>query len=140
MTKAIVFTEYGDPDVLRLVDVPTPEPGPGQVRVRMKAAGVQPTDTRTRSGAWRAWMPVRFPARLGNGASSDLFGAAQRPRRSRQVDELTEVAMAAADRDDGAGGVDARSPHHPLIDRPLGIQFRSKACASDKTDGNSGLL
>jgi enoyl reductase len=66
MPKAIVFTEYGDPDVLQLVDVPAPEPGPGQVRVRMKAAGVQPADTRTRSGAWQAWMPVRFPARLGN--------------------------------------------------------------------------
>ncbi|ACU75346.1 Alcohol dehydrogenase zinc-binding domain protein [Catenulispora acidiphila DSM 44928] len=66
MSKAIVFTEYGDPDVLRLLEVPTPEPGPGQVRVRMKAAGVQPADTRSRSGAWQAWMPVRFPARLGN--------------------------------------------------------------------------
>jgi enoyl reductase len=66
MSKAIVFTEYGDPDVLQLVDIPAPEPGPGQVRVRMKAAGVQPADTRTRSGAWRAWMPVHFPARLGN--------------------------------------------------------------------------
>ncbi|WP_225850061.1 NADP-dependent oxidoreductase [Streptomyces sp. HPF1205] len=66
MSQAIVYTEYGDPDVLRLVPVPVPEPGPGQVRVRMRAAGVQPADTRQRSGAWRAWMPVTFPARVGN--------------------------------------------------------------------------
>jgi enoyl reductase len=66
MSKAIVFTEYGDPDVLRLVEVPEVEPGVGQVRVRMKVAGVQPADCRTRSGAWRTWAPVRFPARLCN--------------------------------------------------------------------------
>jgi enoyl reductase len=66
MAKAIIFNEYGDPDVLRLVEIPDPQPGPGQVRVKIRAAGVQPADTRMRSGAWRAWMPVTFPARVGN--------------------------------------------------------------------------
>ena len=66
MPQAVFYAEYGDPDVLQLGAVPVPVPEPGQVRVRMRAAGVQPADTRQRSGAWRAWMPVSFPARIGN--------------------------------------------------------------------------
>ncbi len=39
MTKAVVLTHYGTPDVLVWSDVLMPEPGPGQVRIRVKAAG-----------------------------------------------------------------------------------------------------
>lgn len=66
MSQAVVFSEYGGPEVLSLVTVPEPEPGEGEVRVRLRAAGVQPADSRLRSGSWRAWNPVTFPARLGN--------------------------------------------------------------------------
>lgn len=77
MAKAIVFTEYGEPEVLHLVELPDPEPGPGQVRIRVRAAGVQPADTRVRSGAWKSFMPVEFPARIGFEAAGliDAVGA-----------------------------------------------------------------
>lgn len=77
MTRAVVFDEYGGPEVLRLADLPDPEPGPGQVRIRVRAAGVQPADTKLRSGAWRNWASVTFPARLGNEAAGviDAIGA-----------------------------------------------------------------
>jgi NADPH2:quinone reductase len=48
--KAIVVREFGDPDVMKLEEVPTPSPGPGQVLVRIRAAGVNPADTYARSG------------------------------------------------------------------------------------------
>jgi NADPH:quinone reductase-like Zn-dependent oxidoreductase len=32
--KAIGLTEFGGPDVLKVVDLPEPEPGPGEVRIR----------------------------------------------------------------------------------------------------------
>lgn len=38
--KAIVCAQWGGPETLQLLDVPTPEPGPKQVRVRVAAAGV----------------------------------------------------------------------------------------------------
>jgi len=69
MTRAVVYNEYGGPEVLQLADLPEPEPGPGQVRIRVRAAGVQPADTKLRSGAWRNWAPVTFPGRLGNEAA-----------------------------------------------------------------------
>ncbi|MFI6324971.1 NADP-dependent oxidoreductase [Nonomuraea sp. NPDC050556] len=51
--RAAAFSEFGGPEVLRVMEVPTPQAGPGQVRVRVKAAGVQPYDTAVRAG----WTP-----------------------------------------------------------------------------------
>jgi NADPH2:quinone reductase len=51
--KAIRVHEFGPPEVMRLVDVPEIEPKPGQVLVTVRAAGVNPTDTYTRSGSSR---------------------------------------------------------------------------------------
>jgi enoyl reductase len=66
MSKALVFTEYGPPEVLHLIDTAPPLPGAGKVRVRVKAAGIQPFDCLFRSGAMRQRMPAKFPQRLGN--------------------------------------------------------------------------
>jgi NADPH:quinone reductase len=49
--RAVGLTEFGGPEVLRVVDVPEPIPGPGEVRIRVHAAAVNPTDTGFRSGA-----------------------------------------------------------------------------------------
>jgi NADPH:quinone reductase len=51
MMRAVGFTEFGGPEVLRLVSLPVPSPGPGQVRVRVAATAVNPTDLAFRSGA-----------------------------------------------------------------------------------------
>jgi NADPH:quinone reductase-like Zn-dependent oxidoreductase len=48
--RAVGVTEFGPPEVLRLVELPDPEPGPGEVRIRVHAAAVNPTDTVLRSG------------------------------------------------------------------------------------------
>ena len=37
--RAIQITEFGGPEVLRLVDVPQPEPGDGEVLIRVTRAG-----------------------------------------------------------------------------------------------------
>lgn len=63
--RAIAFSEYGAPDVLHTVELPTPAPGTGQVRVRIRAAGVQPFDTALRQGL-SFGFPVTFPQVLGN--------------------------------------------------------------------------
>src|SRR3982750_123745 len=40
--KAVRFENYGDIDVLNVVEVPDPVPGQGQVLVRVKSAGIGP--------------------------------------------------------------------------------------------------
>jgi NADPH:quinone reductase len=59
--QAIMVTEPGGPDALRVVDVPIPQPGPGEVLVRVLAAGVGPWDVSVRSGQ----LGTDFPYILG---------------------------------------------------------------------------
>jgi putative PIG3 family NAD(P)H quinone oxidoreductase len=48
--RAVVVTEPGDPDVLRVGDVPAPEAGPGEVLVDVVGAGVNRADLMQRQG------------------------------------------------------------------------------------------
>jgi len=48
--RAVVYSETGGPEVLRLVERPVPEPGPGEVRVRVAVSGINPTDWKAREG------------------------------------------------------------------------------------------
>src|ERR1700741_1921464 len=52
--RAMVFDRYGEPDVMHLKDVPVPEPQDGEVLIRVGYSGVNPADSKTRSGANRA--------------------------------------------------------------------------------------
>ncbi|MFE7566632.1 NADP-dependent oxidoreductase [Streptomyces sp. NPDC057539] len=70
MSLAVRFSEYGTPDVLRIVDVPTLTAGPGQVRLAVRAAGVNPIDWKILHGFMRQVMPVDLPGGLG----SDVAG------------------------------------------------------------------
>jgi NADPH:quinone reductase-like Zn-dependent oxidoreductase len=65
MTKIARFAEYGDPDVLRVIDVPAPTAGQGQVRVAVRAAGVNPIDAKTVEGLMRNEIALTLPAGVG---------------------------------------------------------------------------
>jgi NADPH:quinone reductase-like Zn-dependent oxidoreductase len=65
MTKIAQFAEYGDPDVLRIIDVPAPRAGQGQVRVAVRAAGVNPIDAKTVEGLMRNEIALTLPAGVG---------------------------------------------------------------------------
>ena len=66
MAKAVAFSAYGPPSVLREIDIGEPAAGPGQVRVRVLAAGGNPVDCKLRRGDLAGTVPVRFPQTPGN--------------------------------------------------------------------------
>jgi len=49
--KSVIYSETGDPSVLRLVDREVAAPGAGEVRMRIAVSGVNPTDWKSRQGA-----------------------------------------------------------------------------------------
>ena len=55
--RAIRVTKLGDPEVLKLEQVPTPEPASDQIKVKIEAIGVNPVDTYIRSG-YQGYDPV----------------------------------------------------------------------------------
>ncbi|MEU4604074.1 NADP-dependent oxidoreductase [Kribbella sp. NPDC023972] len=63
--QAVVFEEFGGPEVLRTEDVAEPHAGPGEVRVRVRAAGVNPLDFKIRRGWMQGFIDVTFPATPG---------------------------------------------------------------------------
>jgi NADPH:quinone reductase-like Zn-dependent oxidoreductase len=67
--NAVIFEQYGDPDVLHVADVEEPQPAAGQVRIAVRASGVNPLDWKLRSGAMREVMPLSLPVLDGQEAS-----------------------------------------------------------------------
>lgn len=68
--KAVIFHEYGGPEVLRYEDVPKPLPGPDEVLIKIKAVGVNPVDWKIRDGSTKDWLQISLPFILG----SDIAG------------------------------------------------------------------
>ncbi|MER7858985.1 NADP-dependent oxidoreductase [Amycolatopsis japonica] len=63
--KQVIFTEFGGPEVLQLVDAEEPHAGPGQVRIAVRAAGVNPVDWRIREGQVLGAHPTVLPSGVG---------------------------------------------------------------------------
>jgi NADPH:quinone reductase-like Zn-dependent oxidoreductase len=99
---AVRFDEYGDVDVLNVVDVPRPVPGPGQVLVQIMAAGINPGEASIRRGLLHSMWPATFPS----GEGSDLAGIV-----AEVGPDVTRFAVG----DEVLGFVDTRSSHAELV-------------------------
>ena len=67
MTKAILVSATGGPDVLEWADHPVGEPGPGEIKVRTAAAGLNFIDVYYRSGLYAAPTNPFVPGAEGAG-------------------------------------------------------------------------
>ncbi len=102
MPLAVRFDEYGDIDVLKVVEVARPVPGPGQVLVKVVAVGINPGESSIRKGLLEAMFPATFPS----GEGSDLAGIV--------VETAPDVTLFAAG-DEVLGFVNTRSSHAELV-------------------------
>jgi NADPH:quinone reductase len=93
--KAVVYSETGGHDVLRLVERPIPEPGPGEVLARVRVSGVNPTDWKARRRGTLAF-PEQVPNQDGAG-TIDAVGEGVDPARKGERVWLWEAAWQRAD-------------------------------------------
>ncbi len=96
--KAVIVTEFGGPEQLRLADVPDPVPGPGQVRIAVRAAGVNPVDAGNRTDG--SWAGLQTPCILGYdiaGVVESLGPGVEGPLPGQRVMAMTHFP-------EGAGG------------------------------------
>lgn len=102
MPRAVRFDEYGDIDVLGVVEVERAAPGPGQVLVAVRAAGINPGEASIRKGL----MHERWPATFPSGEGSDLAGV---------VEEVGPEVEAFSAGDEVLGWTDQRASHAELV-------------------------
>jgi hypothetical protein len=78
--KAIIYTHYGSPDVLRLAEVQKPAPQDDQVLLKVCAASAA-------AGDWHLLRAKPFPVRFMSGMvrpKHPILGARRRPAGSRR--------------------------------------------------------
>jgi NADPH:quinone reductase-like Zn-dependent oxidoreductase len=115
---AVRFDEYGDIDVLKVIDVAKPTPGSNQVLVEVRAAGINPGEASIRKGLLHEMWPATFPS----GEGSDMAGV---------VAEVGPGVTRFSVGDEVLGFVDTRGSHAEfvvanednLVARPSGVPW-----------------
>jgi NADPH:quinone reductase-like Zn-dependent oxidoreductase len=100
--RAVRFERYGDADVLDIVEVDKPAAGDGQVVVAVRAAGINPGETKIRTGE----LADRFPANFPEGQGSDFAGV---------VDAVGPGVMTFAVGDEVLGYTNDRASHAEFV-------------------------
>ena len=123
MTKAVVATAFGGPEVLSVIEVPAGPPGPGEVLISVRAAGTNPIDYKRYSGAMGR-DPARLPMRLGSevaGVVTEVAGGAEGAEgpggRIRAGDEVIAYPIA------GGYAADVAVPASSVIPKPAALSF-----------------
>ncbi|MDG9884295.1 zinc-dependent alcohol dehydrogenase family protein [Pseudomonas sp. GD04058] len=89
MTRVVRFHEYGDPQVLRIEELPEPQPGPDEVRIRVKAIGLNRAESMFRRGQYLE--QADFPSRLGYEAAGLVEAVGEGVRDLRIGDAVSLV-------------------------------------------------
>ena len=123
--KAIVYTSYGPPDMLRLVDVGEAAPAEGQVRMRVEAASVNPLDWHFMRGSprfLRLMTGLRAPKepRLGVDVAGVVEAVGPRAARFRPGDAVFGTCR-------GAFGESVCAAETALEPKPENVTFEKAA-------------
>lgn len=71
--RAVQFSSYGTPEVLKTVEVDAPHAGPGEIVIQVASAGINPLDAKVRSGSMAAGRPGSFPSGTGFDAAGTVI-------------------------------------------------------------------
>jgi NADPH2:quinone reductase len=124
MASVVIATGFGGPEVLSVASQPTAEPGPGQARIEVRAAGVNPFDAKSYSGAFGA-DPARLPLRLGSEAAGVVTAAG--PDAVGPAGPITAGLEVIAFRAPGAYATDLVLPAEALVPKPAALDWAQAA-------------
>jgi NADPH:quinone reductase-like Zn-dependent oxidoreductase len=125
--KAVVYTRYGPPDVLRLTDVDIPVPGDDQVLVKVRAVSLNGSDYETLRGRplySRIGGPFRPRHRiLGSDIAGQVVSAGRMVARFRPGDDVFADILASM----GGFAEYACVPQSALAPMPAGLTYEEAA-------------
>jgi len=117
-SRAVRFDQFGDVNVLNLVEVDRPVPEKGQVLVRVRAAGINPGESSIREGKLATKFPTSFPS----GEGSDLAGTVEEVGKGvRHIKKSDEIIGFTDRRASHADYVIVDADH--LVPRPANVPW-----------------
>ena len=120
--RSVIYSQTGDPSVLRLVDRDMSEPGPGEVRVRVVVSGVNPTDWKFRVGSGDGAAPP-FPEVTPNQDGSGVVDAVGEGVGDLAVGDRVWVYLAGHQRPTGTAQEYTNLPADRVVRLPGGTSF-----------------
>lgn len=156
MTRAVQYDHFGDPEVLRIVDVPAPEPAPGEVLIAVHSAGLNPIDVKTVAGAFpvrpaealgrvrdpRRWLRHSFPRTLGRDFAGTITSLGDGVTGLSVGQEVCGTLRSAPTQASARGAVTEllAAPASDVIPRPEALPVAVAACLGVAAQTACGAL
>ncbi|MGH2413744.1 MAG: alcohol dehydrogenase catalytic domain-containing protein, partial [Microcystaceae cyanobacterium] len=125
--QAVWYEEKGSVQVLKVGTLPIPEVGAGEVLVRVYASGVNPSDTKLRSG-WGGNLEMQFPRVIPH---NDGAGIIEQVGAGIPVDRIGDrvwIYEAQVGRPLGTAGEYVVVPSQQAVSLPDNTSFEEGAC------------
>lgn len=116
---AVLIHSFGDPNVLKVEDVPMPEPKADEIVIRAYAASVNPVDYKIRSGKYPAVKQDQLPKVLGR----DVAGVVERVGTRITKFQKGDAVYAMLGRDVGSYAEFALATEQEAAPKPQSLDF-----------------
>lgn len=113
-------------DVIQYGEMPVPEPGPGEVRVKVHASGVNPSDTKARSG-WGGGT-LQFPRIIPHQDGSGVIESVGEGVPTTRINERVWIYEAQRGRPFGTAAEFVVVPSEQAVHLPDNTSFEEGAC------------
>ncbi|HET7765724.1 MAG TPA: NADPH:quinone reductase [Burkholderiales bacterium] len=113
--------------VLTVGDVPEPQPAAGEVRVRVAVSGINPTDTKLRSG-WDGALEMPFPRVIPHQDGSGVIDRVGAGVPQSRVGERVWIYEAQRGRAFGTAAEYVALPAENAVPLPVAAGFETGAC------------
>lgn len=121
--KAVVFEQFGGPDVLMIKEIEGSSPASSQVGVHVKAAAINPKDIMVRKGKFKLFTGSRFPLQMGY----DFAGVVHQSNGHSNFPKGTRVFGMLNSWKAGAYAQQINVPIDELVAIPKGVEFEEAA-------------
>lgn len=122
--RAVRVHEFGDPEVMKVEEVPDPTPGAGEVVIKIEAIGVNPVDTYIRSGVYAALPELPYTP---GGDAAGTVEALGDGVEGLSVGDRVYMAAIAVRRQGGATAEKAVMPAGAVFHLPDNASFEAGA-------------
>jgi len=129
--KAIVYTQYGSPDVLQLKEVAKPEPKDDQVLVKVRAASANALDYRRfeNLSAMGRFIEERFGKSIGKVLGADIAGVVEAVGANVKQFQPGDKVFGVAAGSSGGFAEYASAYENHLALKPANLSFEAAAAA-----------